>query len=142
MPFVIRFVDKDDSISEEFMDFILCDEGTTGRAIADIILKLSEYGLDIKKVRGQCYDGAGNMAGRMNGAAVLIQGEVGDSKANYFHCSAHALHNSHYKSSISKEYVVSAKGKLVFFLIVHLNVTSALKKCYVGLFLIRSKKAC
>ena len=40
MPLVIRFVDKDCNIREEFMDFILCDEGTTGRAIADkIILK-------------------------------------------------------------------------------------------------------
>ena len=31
------------------------------------------------------------MVGRMNGAAALIQGESGASKAQYFHCTAHAL---------------------------------------------------
>lgn len=34
MPFVIRFVDSSDNIREEFLDFILCDQGTTGEAIA------------------------------------------------------------------------------------------------------------
>ena len=92
MPFVVRFVDAQDNIREEFVDFVLCDEGTTGRAITDkILFKLDEYKLNIGNIRGQCYDGAGNMAGRMNGAAALIQGESGASKAQYFHCSAHAL---------------------------------------------------
>ena len=92
MPLVVRFVDQEDNIREEFIDFVLCDEGTTGRAIADkIILKLAEYRLDIANLRGQCYDGAGNMAGRMNGAAALIQREAGASNAHYFHCSSHAL---------------------------------------------------
>ena len=31
------------------------------------------------------------LAGLMNGAAALIQGEAGASKAQYFHCTAHAL---------------------------------------------------
>ena len=73
MPFVVRFVDVQDNIREEFVDFVLCDEGTTGRAIADnILFKLDEYKLNTGNIRGQCYDGAGNMAGRMNSAAALI----------------------------------------------------------------------
>ena len=57
MPLVVRFVDQEDNIREEFIDFVLCDEGTTGTAIADkIILKLAEYRLDIANLRGQCYE--------------------------------------------------------------------------------------
>ena len=38
MPFVVRFVDQDNNIREEF-DFILCDEGTTGHAIATKLIE-------------------------------------------------------------------------------------------------------
>ena len=51
MPFIVKFVNEQDSIREEFVDFVLCDEGTTGRAVADKILsKLEEYNLDIKNI--------------------------------------------------------------------------------------------
>ena len=65
LPLVIRFVDATDSIREEFVGFVLCDKGTTGSAIADKILEtLAAYGLNITFLRGQGYDGAGNMAGK------------------------------------------------------------------------------
>ena len=35
MPIVVPFVDKHDSVREEFTAFIVCNEGTTGRANAD-----------------------------------------------------------------------------------------------------------
>lgn len=82
MPFIARFVDNHDIIMEEFTEFVFCDEGTSGRAIADQIIY--EYRLDMRNIRGQCYNGAGNMAGRMNGAAGLSQGESDASKAQYF----------------------------------------------------------
>ena len=50
---------------------------------------MQDYGLEIKYVRGQAYDGAGNMAGRCNGAAALIQSSC--PKAVYIHCAAHTL---------------------------------------------------
>ena len=51
MPIVAPFVDKHDSVREEFTDFAVCNEGTTGRAIADKILaKLNEYQLDISSL--------------------------------------------------------------------------------------------
>ena len=90
LPLVIRFVDATDSIREEFVDFVLCDTGTTGNAIADKILgTLAVYGLNISSLRGQGYDGAGNMAGKYRGAAVIIQSRC--PKAVYVHCAAHAL---------------------------------------------------
>lgn len=39
--------------------------------------------------RGQCYDGAGNMAGRLNGASSLITNE--HEKAIYVHRMSHQL---------------------------------------------------
>ena len=55
MPFVVRFVDQDNNIREEFLDFILCEEGTTGRAIATkLIEELNMCGLPLSKLRGQC----------------------------------------------------------------------------------------
>ena len=39
--------------------------------------------------RGQCYDGAGNMSGRLNGASSLIRAE--HDKAIYVHCMNHML---------------------------------------------------
>ena len=32
LPLVVRFVDRDDTIREEFVDFVVCDTGTTGVA--------------------------------------------------------------------------------------------------------------
>ena len=65
LPLVLRYVDGN-VIKEEFVDFILCDTGTTGRAIAaKIIEALQGYGLDLNYLRGQAYDGAGNMASKL-----------------------------------------------------------------------------
>ena len=51
--------------------------------------KLAEVGLDLLKVRGQCYDGASNMAGKFNGAQALITERV--PQAYYVHCKSHCL---------------------------------------------------
>ena len=83
-------MDKANEIQERFVDFILCDTGLSGRALADKILEaLQEYGLDVGNIRGQAYDGAGNMAGKCRGAAACIQSAC--PKAVYVHCAAHTL---------------------------------------------------
>ena len=67
-------MDEANEIQEIFMDFILCDTGVAVRVLDDKILEaLQEYGLDVGNIRGQAYDGAGNMAGKCRGAAVCIQ---------------------------------------------------------------------
>ena len=61
----IRFVDSNDKIREEFMSFIDVSEDTTGENLSKELLRLLQYlNLDPNKMRSQCYDGAGNMAGK------------------------------------------------------------------------------
>ena len=67
--------------------FVLCDTGMTGRALSENILQ--QCNLDLHLLRGQGYDGAGNMAGRYSGTAALIQRQY--PLAVYTHCAAHVL---------------------------------------------------
>ena len=90
LPLVLRFVDSSGSIREEFIEFIHCDSGTSGAAIPEKILSgLEQLGLDPKDLRGQGYDGVGNMAGRIQGAAARITEQY--PSAYYVHCGSHAL---------------------------------------------------
>ena len=64
--------------------------GVTGRAIADnILLKLSQRQLELENLRGQAYDGAGEMAGKSKGAASYIITK--QPKGLYTHCASHRL---------------------------------------------------
>lgn len=91
LPIVIRYVKSTDSKAKEaFVGFIELEERPTGRAIATAVVDLvTSLGLDMANCRGQCYDGAGNMAGRVNGAAKLILNDY--PKAEFTHCRSHAL---------------------------------------------------
>ena len=42
LPLILRFVDVAGTICEEFVDFVLCDTGTTGTVIAGKILRTLE----------------------------------------------------------------------------------------------------
>ena len=111
LPLVLQFVDGSGTICEEFIDFICCDTGTTGAAIAEKILgALREYGLDLDYLRGQSYDGAGNMAGKCKGAAVCIQAT--SPRAVYVHCAAHTL-NLCVVSACSIQMVKNMMGTMV-----------------------------
>eukprot|EP00112_Aurelia_sp_Birch-Aquarium-sp1_P017236 Seg3978.1 transcript_id=Seg3978.1/GoldUCD/mRNA.D3Y31 product="52 kDa repressor of the inhibitor of the protein kinase" protein_id=Seg3978.1/GoldUCD/D3Y31 len=88
MSLVLRYVDKTPSVREEFLGFVPCKNGLSGEAIAENIMQsVEERGLSMGLCRGQGYDGAGNMAGRVNGAAARIQSV--HQKAIYVHCSSH-----------------------------------------------------
>ena len=77
---MLLFVDKTGVVRR--IHFI--SVGTTGEALTKIITNaLCKY------LRGRCYDGAGNMAGKYEGVAAQIQRKY--PKAKYFHCAAHAL---------------------------------------------------
>ena len=87
---VIRFIDSTKKVREEFVGFYLCEDGTTGAAIKDLITgAVADLGLSMDDCHGQCYDGAGNMSGRFNGASSLIRAE--HDKAIYVHCMNHRL---------------------------------------------------
>ena len=65
-----------------------CEEGISGEALASLILDtIRRYGLDADFLRGQGYDGAGNMAGNLRGVKARIQAEF--PKAVYVHCASH-----------------------------------------------------
>ena len=90
MTLVLQFVDKNGSIREEFIKFILCDEGVSWAAISKLITtEIRSLGLDMQNCRGQGYDGSGNMAGKYQGMAARIQRQY--PFALYVHCASHRL---------------------------------------------------
>ena len=82
---VFRFVYRQCRIREEFLGFVPCKEfdATTIKEF------LRDLNLPVDDCRGQGYDGAGNMAGRLSGVAAKIQET--NEKALYVHCNSHRL---------------------------------------------------
>ena len=59
-----------------------------GQALADKIVGfLLGSGLDPTRMRGQAYNGAGNIAGKTNGIAAVISSQY--RLALYIHCASH-----------------------------------------------------
>ncbi len=86
---VIRSVDKDGIISEDFVGFLEASE-TTGQGLANLLLsKLKEMDLDIFQCRGQAYDGAAAMQGKFNGCQAHLSRL--QPLAVYVHCCNHRL---------------------------------------------------
>ena len=70
-------------IREEFLEFVLWT-----RAIADKIkFTLEKHTLDLNDLRGQGYDGPGNMSGKYGGNAAIFQHDY--PEALYIHCVSH-----------------------------------------------------
>ena len=87
---LLRFLDREGEVREEFLHFVSCDQGVDGEAIAGYILSsLRGCGLDCNNLRGQGYDGAGAMAGAVKGVKSRIQAEF--PLALYTHCASHKL---------------------------------------------------
>ena len=85
----VRFLENGEP-QEKFLGFQECISGTTGEAIADNILsKLTDWKLEAELLRGQAYDGASAMAGRVKGAASHITAKY--PKAIYTHCASHRV---------------------------------------------------
>ncbi|XP_010434792.1 PREDICTED: zinc finger MYM-type protein 1-like [Camelina sativa] len=89
MAVVFRFVDKRGMVKERFMSITHVSDTTSSSLKAAIDSLFAKYGLSIKKVRGQGYDGASNMRGEFNGLRALISKET--PSAYYVHCFAHQL---------------------------------------------------
>ena len=91
MSLVLRFVDKDYNIREDFVRFIHCKLGLTGKDLSTVLLKCitDDLKLNIEDCRGQGYDGAGAVAGRINGLSSHILRL--NKLALYTHCVSHRL---------------------------------------------------
>ena len=88
LSFCFRFVDSNNDIREEFLKFIHCDEGVTGWDLFEAVTNtLSEFGLHLMNCRGQGYDGAGGMAGKVNGLSRIVL--QSNKLALYTHCHSH-----------------------------------------------------
>ncbi|XP_028417240.1 52 kDa repressor of the inhibitor of the protein kinase-like [Dendronephthya gigantea] len=67
MSLVLRFVDINMNIREEFIAFLECRWGLSGEQLAKLILEaLNDMTLSIDDCRGQGYDGAGAVSGHIN----------------------------------------------------------------------------
>ena len=86
---MLRFIDSELNIREEFFRFIHCREGLAGKNLASVILKCfnEDLFLDINDCRGQGYDGAGAVSGHINGLVAHIKRL--NKKAIYTHCYSH-----------------------------------------------------
>ena len=92
MSICIRFVDEESSepiIREEFLGFVKLDRADAVSISEAIIGFLKENNLDMNNLRGQGYDGASVMAGRVCDVSTKICQL--QPKALYQHCRAHNL---------------------------------------------------
>ncbi len=97
----IRYV-HNNAPCEKFLGFLKCEAGTTGEAIADMILtQLDQWQLEPQLLRGQAYDGAGAMAGQTKAVAARICAQY--PKASYSHCASHRLNLCIVKSCSIRE---------------------------------------
>lgn len=76
-------------INESFLGFIELTEQNSENFETVLINTLEHMGIDIKKCRGQGYDGAANMSGKYSGLQARIKRRV--PNADYVHCAAHNL---------------------------------------------------
>ena len=89
MSFIIRFVDENDKIREEFLEFVHCPKGIEGEQICDLIKDvIGKLGLNMKTVMGKVMRGPG--AWRESTLKLLLSLNKIPS-AVYVHCAAHRL---------------------------------------------------
>lgn len=90
--FCVRSVNEDFEVSEEFLG-LYETSGTEANILFQIVKDiLIRFELPFDDLRGQCFDGASNMSGKLNGLQKLIRDE--QPKAIYVHCAAHSLNLS------------------------------------------------
>jgi hypothetical protein len=89
MVVVLRWVDDELNIHENFIGLYILPDITASTIVSAIQDTLVRLNLTINKVRGQCYDGASTMRGLKNGVAKQIQDL--ESRAIYTHCYGHSL---------------------------------------------------
>ncbi|VYS46745.1 unnamed protein product [Arabidopsis thaliana] len=119
MAVVFRFVDKYGVVKERFIGVIHVQETSSLSLKSAIDSLFAKYGLSLKKLRGQGYDGASNMKGEFNGQRSLILKE--SSSAYYVHCFAHQLQLV--VMAVAKKHV--EVGKFFDMISVLLNVVGA-----------------
>jgi len=84
-----RWVDNILEVHEGFIGLYQISDTSADTVVKFINDTLVRMTLRIKRCRGQCYDGAGTMAGAIRGVAAQIISE--EPRALFTHCYGHAL---------------------------------------------------
>ncbi|XP_075096335.1 uncharacterized protein LOC142174441 [Nicotiana tabacum] len=87
--FVLRYVEKKGQVNESFIGLVRVGDTSAKFLKEAIISLLMKHSLSPSKIRGQGYDGASNMQGKMNGLKALIMQET--TSTHCIHCFAHQL---------------------------------------------------
>ncbi|KDO37473.1 hypothetical protein CISIN_1g037865mg [Citrus sinensis] len=89
MAVVLRYVDKRGHVVERFIGIkhVIDTKDVSVKASLDILF--ARHGLSMSRLRGQGYDGTGNMQGELNGLKTLVLKE--NESAYYIYCFAHLL---------------------------------------------------
>jgi len=83
---------NDGKLHEDFLKCVPIYD-VNGRNLANTIIEeLKNINIEINNLRGQGYDGAAIMSGKMNGVAALVKKDY--PSALYIHCSSHNLNLS------------------------------------------------
>ncbi|XP_042380193.1 zinc finger MYM-type protein 1-like [Zingiber officinale] len=89
MAIILRFVNNHGILTERFFAIKSVSDTTSLNLKNEISDVLIHYDLQVKKIRGQGYDGASNMRGAWNGLQALFLRDC--PYAYYIHCFAHRL---------------------------------------------------
>ena len=89
MVVALRFVDREGSVIECIIGIKHVADTSSLSLKAAIESLFFRHELSISSLGGQCYDGASNMQGELNGLKSLILKE--NESAFYVHCFAHKL---------------------------------------------------
>ena len=85
-----RYLNDDFAIEEYFLQFVPITDLSGKNLASTIITKLSQFGINVSKMRGQGYDGAAAMSGKLLNGAQAHTIEIIPT-ALYVHCAAHSL---------------------------------------------------
>ncbi|XP_060216718.1 uncharacterized protein LOC132644157 [Lycium barbarum] len=119
MAIVLRYVGRMGFVMERLIDIIHVQDTCASSLKEAIVNLLAQHSLSLSYVRGQCYDGASNMQGRINGLKMLIRQE--SRSAHFVHCYAYQLQLS--LVAVSKKCV--EVGELVLLVSSILNMLGA-----------------
>ena len=93
MSLVLKFVDKNLDVQEEFLGLLHCKSGSCRKALSQKLLgAISELKIDINDCKRQGYDGAASVSVSKNGKAAHTVNK--NPKAIYTHCFSHRLNLS------------------------------------------------